>query len=504
MSRKNTFALLLLFLICAPTIFARKSKSEVLLSKDALFDKIKGGWAGQTLGCTYGGPTEFKFLGTIIQDHIPIPWDKHIVAKWYNEFPGLYDDVYVDLTFVEVFEKCGLDAPVDSFANAFKRTEYPLWHANQMARYNLMRGVKGYDSGYWKNNPHAHCIDFQIEADFAGLMSPGMPNQAALICDKIGHIMSYGEGWYGGVYVATMYALAFVNNDIERVVKESLEIIPKESDFYKCMEDVIKWHRKYPKDWKRTWFELQNKWSEEIGCPDGIQSSFNIGAKINSAYIILGLLYGQGDFFKTIDIATRAGQDSDCNPASAAGILGTMIGYNQIPEYWKEALYEVRDIPFSNTDISLNKAYELSYKHAVDMLLQNGNVKNGNYFLIKKEKITAVPLEVAFENLKVNNKMHIENAIDQVSPYTFVGSGIVVKGYVAGPIPQSYLAEMDVYIDGAFYESTKLPQYINHRKCELFFCYGLPIKDHNVSFIWKNPVEGGKIWITEIITYTNK
>ena len=60
------------------------------------------------------GPTEFKFLGTIIQDYIPIPWDKHTVKNWYDTFPGLYDDVYVDLTFVEVFERCGLDAPIDS------------------------------------------------------------------------------------------------------------------------------------------------------------------------------------------------------------------------------------------------------------------------------------------------------------------------------------------------------------------------------------------------------
>ena len=112
-------------------------------------------WAGQTLGCSYGGPTEFKFLGTIIQDYIPIPWDKHTVKNWYDTFPGLYDDVYVDLTFVEVFERCGLDAPVDSFATAFGRTEYPLWHANQVARYNLLQGVKAPQSGYWKNNPHA-------------------------------------------------------------------------------------------------------------------------------------------------------------------------------------------------------------------------------------------------------------------------------------------------------------------------------------------------------------
>ena len=48
---------------------------EFSLSSMELMDKIKGGWAGQTIGCTYGGPTEFKFRGTMIQDYTPIEWD---------------------------------------------------------------------------------------------------------------------------------------------------------------------------------------------------------------------------------------------------------------------------------------------------------------------------------------------------------------------------------------------------------------------------------------------
>ena len=67
-------------------------------------------------------------------------------------------------------------------------------------------------------NPHADDIDYQIEADFAGLMNPGMPNSASEISDKIGHIMCYGDGWYGGVYVGAMYSLAFISNDIQSLV----------------------------------------------------------------------------------------------------------------------------------------------------------------------------------------------------------------------------------------------------------------------------------------------
>jgi hypothetical protein len=81
----------------------------------------------------------------------------------------------MDLTFVDVFEKKGLDAPAASFAAAFAGAKYPLWHANQMARYDILNGLFPPESGHWLKNPHADDIDFQIEADFAGLMSPGIP-----------------------------------------------------------------------------------------------------------------------------------------------------------------------------------------------------------------------------------------------------------------------------------------------------------------------------------------
>lgn len=82
--------------------------SEIAISKEKLMDKIKGGWAGQTIGCTYGGPTEFRYNGTMIQDYVPIAWPDGYIKWWYENNPGLYDDVYMDLTFVDVFERLGL------------------------------------------------------------------------------------------------------------------------------------------------------------------------------------------------------------------------------------------------------------------------------------------------------------------------------------------------------------------------------------------------------------
>ena len=121
----------------------------------------------------------------------------------------------MDAKFVEVIGQLGLDAPADSFATAFANAGFNLWHANQAARYNILNGIMPPESGHWKYSMHSDDIDFQIEADFAGLTSAGVLDAAVRTADKVGHIMNHGDGWYSGVYVAAMYSLAFVSDDID-------------------------------------------------------------------------------------------------------------------------------------------------------------------------------------------------------------------------------------------------------------------------------------------------
>lgn len=470
-----------------------------------LKDKIKGGWAGQTIGVAFGGPTEFRYNGTFIQDYETIPWYDGYIKKWMDEFPGLFDDIYMDLTFVEVFERVGLDAPVDSFANAFANAGYVLWHANQAARYNILNGINAPESGHWLNNPHADDIDYQIESDFAGLMSPGMPNAASNISDKIGHIMNYGDGWYGGVYVGAMYTLAFLSDDVHYVVNEALKTIPKESDFYKCVHDVIAWHRLYPEDWKQTWFELQKKWAEEVGCPDGVFAPFNIDAKINAAYIVLGLLYGEGDYTKTLEISTRAGQDSDCNPSSAGGILGTMLGYSNIPEYWKMGLSEVEDINFQYTDMSLNRVYEISYKHALEMIKRNGGKVQGNDVTIAVQTPETVRFEKSFDGLYPIEKIAVNQDIKSEYRFEFEGTGIVLRGGArkeTNTLPD-HIFDLELFIDGKKVEDFRMPTNYTTRRHEIFWRYQLPKGKHQVRVVITNPKDGYQVRASDYIVYSD-
>src|SRR5687767_13739246 len=107
------------------------------------------------------------------------------------------------------------------------------------------------------------------------------------------------------------------------------------------------------------------KWNTHEPCPDGAKQPFNIDAKLNGAYIALGLLYGNGDFWRTLEISTRAGQDSDCNPSNACGILGTMMGYKRIPDEWKGGIPAIADQKFRYTDFTFKTIVDSTMKRAV-------------------------------------------------------------------------------------------------------------------------------------------
>jgi len=477
--------------------------TTVSIDNETLMDKIRGGWYGQTIGCTYGGPTEFKYKGGIIMDEIPIPWYDDYIYDTYIEDPGLYDDVYMDLTFLETMLEYGLDAPADKYAEAFANADYKLWHANQAARYNILNGRGAPDSGHWKYNPHADDIDFQIEADFIGMLYPGMVNKASVLSDRIGHIMNYGDGWYGGVFIGAMYCLAYVCNDIPTIVTEALKTIPEGTKFHSTISDVVKYWKMYPDDWKQCWFEVTNRHANDVGCPEGVWNGFNIDATINSAFVVIGLLYGGGDLFKTMDISTRCGNDSDCNPASAAGILGVMYGYSAIPEEWKRGAERIKDIPFPYTSLSLEDVCKANYDLIVQAIKEESEESTQNCIYIELEQPEAVRFEQSFEGIVPVEKRVLKKAFTDSVDLKFKGNSIVVEGSVrkTGHADDSYIADITALLDGVEVESFKMPIDYIKRKYEIFSSYCFESGEHTLTLRLNNPHPDYEIYASEMVVY---
>lgn len=342
------------------------------LSVEVYRQKMKAGWLGQMVGVALGAPTEFRYLGQIIPE---------------NDVPELYpgiandafgqDDLYVEMTFLNSLDTYGLDVSAAQAGIDFANSEYQLWHANQAGRDNLRQGIAPPDSGHPQFNGFSDDIDYQIESDFAGLISPGMPNNAIALGNKFGTIMNYGDGVYGGHFIACMYAEAFFENDPAALVEAGLDCIPSQSQYAEAIHDVLRWWRENPDDWQATWRLIDEKYQHNpayrrysSGDEYFTDDAFNIDAKINSAFVVIGLLYGNRDPMETMVTALRSGQDSDCNPSSAAGVLFTTLGYDQLTEAYTEGLDT--NTQFSYTDFDFERLIAVSEKLARESVLAAG------------------------------------------------------------------------------------------------------------------------------------
>jgi hypothetical protein len=317
--------------------------------------------------------------------------------------------------------------------------------------------------------------------------------------------MNSGDGYYGGVFLGACYTLGFTSSNIKYIINEALKTIPKESNYYKCIADVIALHKANPTDWKKTWFALQDKWAQDIGCPDGVFAPFNIDATLNSAYVVLGLLYGNGDYSETMEITTRCGQDADCNPSSAGGILGTILGYSKIPEYWKLGLKEIEDIDFKYTTISLNDVYNIGFKHALENIEKNGGKISGEKVTIAVQTPATVKMEKSFGGIYPIDKIYVNTSLKDEYSFEFEGTGFVVKGETAKWASESkYEFKVEVYLDGKLIETANLPTSFKDRRHEIAWKYEIPKGKHSVKLKMLNPNPGLDCRVSEVLIYSNQ
>ena len=518
----------LLLLICMISILFVEAQSNLArkkISLNDLKDKIAGGWAGKMIGVTYGAPHEFRFQQAINTDSI----------KWAPaDIKGSIwqDDLYVQLSFLMAMDKFGIDAPAKNFQEMLAKAGYPLWCANMQARKNYYDSIFPPASGDPENSFRADDIDFQIEADYIGFMNPGLPQNVVDISGKIGHIMNYGDGVYGGIFVGSLYSTAYFENDINKIIEQALHTIPAESDYAKIVRDVIKLHNHYPKNWEAAWKELDDKWGDED--ISGAGSKFNIDAKLNGAYIVMGLLYGEGDVYRTLEITTRCGQDADCNPSNAMAVLGLIKGFSALPADMQKGVKDIGDSIFINTSYSFNSAVIATDQYALQLTQKKGAYIKNDTIYIPNQPLKPAAYEVSFPKLvydrsvpvfskpdwvfSSNWKTYIEKSWDgkserdqaiyankagDVMEFNFNGTGISLMGnWVKDG------GKADVYLDGKF--QRRVNTYYNyaaqeHRDVSIWHKFQLAPGKHTFKLVVageKHPDSmGANIYLTQAILF---
>lgn len=387
------------------------------------------------VGVSYGAPTEFRYLArTIPESALPSIY-KGIVNQSFGQ-----DDLYVEMTFLKTLETYGLDVSSKQAGLDFARTEFPLWHANSAARLNLRSGIAPPDSGHPAFNFHADDIDYQIESDFAGLISPGLPNSAIQLGETFGRLMNYGDGLYAGQFISCMYSEAFFENDPEKLVRAGLACIPAESQYAEAVNDVLSGWKENPQDWQKTWQQIQAKYQDNpdyrrASCSDiNADETFNIDAKINGAYVVLGLLYGNGDPVASMTIAMRAGQDSDCNPATAGGIVATVLGMENLPPEFIAGLNKSHYWDY--TSYHFSSLVQVSEKLARQNILKAGgrietDANGEEIFFIPIQQPQPGNLEQSWAPGPISNSFY---SPDELRSLTMGSSQLVrdVKGFAPG------------------------------------------------------------------------
>ena len=184
----------------------------------------------------------------------------------------------------------------------------------------LKHGIPAPLSGAIETNGQvvAEQIGGQIFIDAWPMVYPGEPEKAAELARRAASVSHDGEGIYGAQVLAAMEAQAFIEHDIDRLIETGISVIPKDSVIYGMIDDLRGWCAK-DGDWQKTFRRIEGRYGYD-------QFPGNCHMVPNHALIILGLLYGQGDFQESLMITNTCGWDTDCNSGNLGALLGIRNG----------------------------------------------------------------------------------------------------------------------------------------------------------------------------------
>jgi len=316
-----------LLLLCSTGGLCSLSHAEAVdLPADVLRDKIRGGLLGQILGNLNGLPHEMKYI------HEPGNVTDYLPAL--PEGARTDDDTDFEWVYICVMQKENrLLLPPQRIARLWRtRINQRIWCSNQYARQLMDLGFEPPLTGMSVLNPWA---DFNISGQFIcemfGLIAPGMPQTAARIGLNYTSVTIDGEPAQTTQFFTTMIALAFFNDDVDALLDGGDAAIDPHSDVRRIVQDVRRWHRNHPADWKATRQLLKEKYSKH----NGAMRDRN-GYELNTGATVAALLYGGGDFVQTLMAAFNFGWDADNTAATAGTIVGVIKGYRwMLAQEWR-------------------------------------------------------------------------------------------------------------------------------------------------------------------------
>lgn len=321
-------------------------------------DKLQGAWIGRISGCLLGKPLEgirYENLQDVLKTTDNYPMSRYITSDqftdelcarsawplrergcWANELHGIEpidDDTNYPVLALRIMQNYGWDfRPADVLEAWMTYDPYlQVCTAERICYRNAAMGMLPPETATYRN-PFREMVGARIRGDFFGFVTPGEIELAAELGWRDASISHVKNGIYGEMYICAMIAAAAVCDDMESIIEAGLSQIPENSRHYQSMRQVIAWYKEGLTA-EQTMEKIQELHREDL-------FSGWCGTIPNDMIVTMALLYGEGDFGRSICLAVQAAYDTDCNGATVGSIVGIRNGKSKIDPYWIEPYQE--------------------------------------------------------------------------------------------------------------------------------------------------------------------
>ena len=326
--------------------------------RERLHDKLAGAWLGRAAGCCLGKPFEMgldrgqvqaicealgswpllDYLNTWEVGEFPQVRDRHDAGRDRDCTRALIDhcpnddDLNYPIASLLCLEQHGPEwTPQQLFRLIADITPYGrLWSSGKSgARAAIME--MAHPAGQLFGNPTRQSLGAMIRCDTWAYVSPGNVPQAADFALRDAVFTQTRNGIYAGVFWTVTIADALSSGDPVASLDKALGYVPARSRFAEMVRCCSEVHQ--DRDWAAAVDTMYERYSLTVPAQMRVNHSL-----INTALVVLGIFYGEGDFSKTVGLTVSGGRDTDCTGATAGSLMGAAHGLESIPDRWYEGL----------------------------------------------------------------------------------------------------------------------------------------------------------------------
>jgi len=295
-------------------------------------ERVYAGVLGKIIGVYLGRPFEGWLHEDIVSRLGEV--DHYVHEQFGMPLVVTDDDIAGTFSFLRALEDNGYDPTLtpgqigDAWLNYLVENRTVLWwggmgvSTEHTAYLRLKSGIAAPASGSRETNGKtiSEQIGSQIFIDGWAMLFPGDPERAADWARRAGSVSHDGEAIHGAQIVAALEAQAFEESDMDSLIDTALRFVPDDSIIARLIADVRSWHAEHD-----DWYVTRRLIGKHYGYDTFVGACHMVP---NHALIILALLYGKGDFRRSLMIANTAGWDTDCNAGNVGAILGIRNGPN--------------------------------------------------------------------------------------------------------------------------------------------------------------------------------